>query len=249
MALAAAVAVVIGLAVTTSSSDEEPETIRVVRVTLTPTPAFTSTASFTPTPTVEPTPPAPIEALVHGFQFPIQGACLPSDDDMIPNAPREYRYGIHEGMDFYNGGACALIERGTPVLAAKTGVVIRADHDYQEITPEEMEGLLTRATQQGYTDPETLDRLRGRQVWIDHGDTVVTRYAHLLAVDEAVQVGRAVGAGQVVGYVGNSGTPEGVTDPSLENHLHFEIRVASTYLGEGLSPSETRYLWGRAFSP
>jgi murein DD-endopeptidase MepM/ murein hydrolase activator NlpD len=245
VALAAAVAVVVGIAVTTSSSDEEPETISVVRVTVTPTPASTST----PTPTPEPTPSAPIEALVHGFRYPIEGACLPSDDDMMPNAPREYRYGVHEGIDFYSGGACALVERGTPVLAAKTGVVIRVDHDYQEITLEEMDSLLIRAAQQGYTDAETLDRLRGRQVWIDHGDTIVTRYAHLLAVDEAVQVGQAVGAGQVVGYVGNSGTPEGVTDPTLENHLHFEIRVGSTYLGEGLSPSETRYLCGRAFSP
>ncbi len=238
MALAAAVAVVVGVAVTSSSEDEEPETISIVRVTVTPTP----TSSATPTPTPEPTPSAPIEALVHGFLFPIEGATLPSNDDLMPNALREYRYGIHEGIDFYT-------ERGAPVLAAKAGVVIRADHDYQEITAEEMDALLLRCAQQGYTTPEDLDRLRGRQVWIDHGDTIATRYAHLLAVDEAVQVGQAVEAGQVVGYVGNSGTPEGVTDPNLEIHLHFEIRVGSSYLGEGLSPSETRYLCGRAFSP
>ncbi len=186
---------------------------------------------------------------MHGFRYPIEGACLPDQEDFLPNAAREYRHGIHEGVDFYDGGACALIERGTPVVAAKTAVVIRADHDYQEITGEEMEGLLTRAAQQGYTDPEALDRLRGRQVWLDHGDGIVTRYAHLLAIEEAVQEGRAVGAGQIIGYVGNSGTPEGVTDPTLENHLHFEIRVGSGYLGKGLSIEETRYLWGRAFSP
>jgi murein DD-endopeptidase MepM/ murein hydrolase activator NlpD len=91
--------------------------------------------------------------------------------------------------------------------------------------------------------------LRGRQVWLDHGDGIVTRYAHLLAVDEAVRVDQAVEGGQVIGYVGNSGTPEGVTDPNIENHLHFEIRVDGSYLGEGLSIADTRYLWGRAFSP
>jgi murein DD-endopeptidase MepM/ murein hydrolase activator NlpD len=167
----------------------------------------------------------------------------------MPNAPREYRLGIHEGIDFYDGYNCVSIPRGTPVLAAKTGVVIRADHDYQDITVEEMDALLARCQQQGYTDPAALDRLRGQQVWLDHGHGIVTRYAHLLAVEEGIEKGMVVEAGQVLGYVGNSGTPEGVTDPNLENHLHFEIRVGPTYLAEGLSPADTRRLCEKAFSP
>jgi murein DD-endopeptidase MepM/ murein hydrolase activator NlpD len=167
----------------------------------------------------------------------------------MPNAPREYRFGVHEGVDFYPGRACATIERGTPVLAAKTGIVVRADVDYKDITQEEMDGLLGRSAQQGFTSAADLDRLRGRQVWIDHGDGVVTRYAHLLSVEPGVTEGVAVEVGQVVGHVGNSGTPEALIDDSFENHLHFEIRVGDAYLGQGLSPAETRLVWEGAFSP
>lgn len=191
-------------------------------------------------------PPSPV---VRGFQFPVLGACIPVEDDLIPNAPREYRLGVHEGVDFYPGRACATIERGMPVLAAKTGIVIRADVDYKDITQEEMDGLLGRSAQEGSTPPEVLDRLRGRQVWIDHGDGVVTRYCHLLAIEPGVAEGVAVEVGQVVAHVGNSGTPEGVTDPTMENHLHFEIRVGDSFLGQGLSVAETRRLLEVAFSP
>jgi murein DD-endopeptidase MepM/ murein hydrolase activator NlpD len=246
VALAAAAAVALGVVITSSSGDGDKD-IRIVR------PSASSTTegvtSLTPTPTAEPTAPAVLQAVIHGFQFPIAGACLPTRDDLMPNAPREYRWGVHEGIDFYPGWNCAPIERGTPVLAAKIGVVVRADHDYQDITAEEMDALLARCEQQGYTDAASLDRLRGRQVWLDHGNGIVTRYAHLLDVEVGIEEGVVVRAGQVVGHVGNSGTPEGVTDPNLENHLHFEIRVGAGYLGEGLSVAQTRRLCEKAFSP
>ena len=233
--------------VLTSSSEDVDTDISIVRPKASPTTA--APTSPTPTPTAEPTAPPILEAVIHGFQYPIAGACLSSREDFMPNAPREYRSGIHEGIDFYDGYNCVAIPRGTPVLAAKTGVVIRADHDYQDITAEEMDALLARTEQQGYTDPASLDRLRGQQVWVDHGDGIATRYAHLLDVEEGITEGMVVEAGQVVGYVGNSGTPEGVTDPNLENHLHFEIRVGVGYLGEGLSPAQTRRLCEKAFAP
>lgn len=245
--MVAAGAVALVVSVLGASSDEEDTPIHVER----PKPSRTAGAAVSPGPRASPTPtPTPTPPpVIRGFRFPFDGACIPAEDDLIPNAPREYRFGVHEGMDFYSGRACATIDRGMPVMAAKTGVVIRADVDYQEITQEEMDGLLGRSAQEGSTAPEVLDRLRGRQVWIDHGSGVVTRYCHLLAVEPGLAVGVAVAAGQVVGQVGNSGTPEGVTDPNLENHLHFEIRVGDTYLGQGLSPAETRLLWQQAFSP
>jgi len=242
--LAATAAVVLGLVCTSSSEDGDKE-IRIVRSEASPTGEGGSSPSATP----EPATPPILEAVIHGFHFPIDGACLPQEDDLMPNAPREYRYGTHEGVDFYDGRCCVAVTRGMPVLAAKTGVVIRADHDYQDITAEEMDALLALSQQQGSTDAATLDRLRGRQVWVDHGNGVVTRYAHLLAVEAGLGKGVVVRAGQVLGYVGNSGTPEGVTDASVENHLHFEIRVGGSYLGQGLSAAETRRLWERAFSP
>jgi murein DD-endopeptidase MepM/ murein hydrolase activator NlpD len=244
VALAAAAAVVLGMICTSSSEDADKE-ISIVRPETSPT----AEGSSSPSATAEPTAPPILEAVIHGFRFPIEGACLPSWDALMPNAPREYRSGIHEGIDFYDGYNCVSMGRGTPVLAAKTGVVIRADHDYQGITAEEMDALLARTGQQGYTDAASLDRLRGCQVWVDHGNGIVTRYAHLLDVEAGIAEGMVVEAGQVLGYVGNSGTPEGVTDPNLENHLHFEIRVGPTYLGEGLSPAGTRRLCEKAFSP
>ena len=191
-------------------------------------------------------PPVPA---VSGFTYPIAGACLPDSDDLIPNAPRPYRYGVHEGIDFYDGAACVAIGEGTPVLAAKDGVIVRADWAFVEMTPEELDQLLTRSQSQGYTDAQALDRFRGRQVWIDHGGGVVTRYAHLGGIAPGVDVGTAVRAGQVVGYVGNSGTPEAVTAPTTEMHLHFEIWVSGSYLGAGLPADQVRALLGQAFSP
>lgn len=236
---AGAVALVVG--VLGAPSEGKDTSVRVER----PKPSPTSSPGLSPTPTATPTPPP----VIRGFRFPIEGACFPAEDELIPNAPREYRFGVHEGVDFYPDRACTPIERGMPVLAAKTGIVIRADLDYKDITQEEMDGLLARSTQQGSTDPAVLDRLRGRQVWLDHGGGVVTRYCHLLSIEPGMAEGVVVAAEQVLGRVGNSGTPEGVSDPALENHLHFEIRVGDSYLGQGLSVAETRRLWEEAFSP
>jgi len=246
VALAAAAAVVLGVVFTSSSEDTDRE-ISIARPKASPT--TEGLISPTPTPTAGPTTPPILEAVIHDFRFPIDGACLPQEDELMPNAPREYRFGTHEGVDFYEGRCCVAVARGMPVLAAKTGVVIRADHDYQDITAEEMDALLTLSQQQGSTDAATLDRLRGRQVWVDHGNGIVTRYAHLLSVEAGIANGTVVRAGQVLGYVGNSGTPEGISDADAENHLHFEIRVGDGYLGQGLSAAETRRLWERAFSP
>jgi murein DD-endopeptidase MepM/ murein hydrolase activator NlpD len=184
-----------------------------------------------------------------GFVFPIEGSCLPNAEQLMPNSPREYRAGIHEGVDFYAGYNCATVLDGTPVLAAKAGTVVRADHVFTEMTKEELDALLDRSQAQGFTDAEGLDRFRGRQVWVDHGNGVVTRYCHLSAIPAAITVGTPVEAGDLVGYVGDSGTPEAVTAPGTEIHLHFEIRVGESFLGQGLPADQTRTLWEQAFAP
>lgn len=186
---------------------------------------------------------------LHGFTMPIEGACLPSGDQLMPNAPREYRDGVHEGVDFYFGDACVTIERGTPVLAAHDGVVIRADHHFVDLTLEEVEELEALTEEQGFSDPETLDRFRGRQVWIDHGNGVVTRYCHLDEVADDLAEGMNVTAGTVIGGVGDSGTPESVTAPGTELHLHWEVRVEGGFLGEELPPEAVRSLYARLFDP
>ena len=75
---------------------------------------------------------------------------------------------------------------GTPILAAHSGTVIIS----------------------GWNNSY------GNQVLLDNGAGLSTRYAHMTAA--AVSEGETVTAGQVIGYVGNTGDSTGF-------HLHFEV--------------------------
>jgi murein DD-endopeptidase MepM/ murein hydrolase activator NlpD len=205
----------------------EPTIVPVSKVTPSPAPAVTPSA-----------------ADLRGFIYPIAGGCLPSGDQLMPNAPRDYRKGTHEGVDFYDSDNCTRIGRGTSVIAAKDGVVIRADLDYKDLTPDQLK-VLTDAPD----SPEGLDLYRGRQVWVDHGHGVVTRYAHLSGIASGITKGSQVKAGQLIAYVGESGTPESITAPGTEYHLHFELRTGDTFLGKGLPPKDVRALYKTLFSP
>ncbi len=182
-----------------------------------------------------------------GWLIPVAGACIPTDDNQMPNAPREYRNGVHEGVDFFTGFACVDVELGTPALASQAGRVVRADHIYKPTTQSELDELLAKVEAQGFTDTATLDRFRGRQVWIEHEDGLVTRYAHLQGVSEDLLVGANVERGDIIGFVGDSGTPEAITNPGFENHLHFELRIGSSFLGQGELPEVVRALYTDAF--
>ena len=227
----------------------------IVTVDGSPAPIPASTAEATPTaeafsqPVPTPTAAAPIldPADLRGFAQPVAGACLPPADRLMPNAPRAYRNGVHEGVDIYDGHACVPVAEDTPVLAMYGGVVVRADLGYADITPEQVNELAARTERQGYSDPDTLDTYRGRQVWIDHGGGVVTRYAHLASIAPGVEVGAAVARGQPIGGVGESGTPESVTAPGTDLHLHYEVRVGDSFLGEGLAAAAVRALYERLF--
>ena len=159
--------------------------------------------------------------VVRGLRLPIDGVGLPDDPDLLPNAPRDYRGGYHEGIDF-------PAPSGTPVHAVADGTIVRIDHDFVEWEPDSESAALDEAVRLGYTPARTLDLIRGRQVWIDHGHRIVTRYAHLSTVAD-LAVGDHVSAGAVIGAVGSSGYPEGGP------HLHLEVRVGTSYLGDGLS--------------
>ncbi|HSP56112.1 MAG TPA: M23 family metallopeptidase, partial [Dehalococcoidia bacterium] len=217
-------------------------TIDVGQVLIIPNP------SFTPGATLSATTPAPDPRLT-GFTYPIAGACLPTSDNLMPNAPREYRAGIHEGIDFYTGYNCAEVPANTNVLAAKAGTVTRADHNFVPMTLDELNATLARTQAQGYTDEDALDKFRGRQVWIDHGSGIVTRYAHLAGIPDNIVEGTRVSAGDLVGFVGDSGTPESITDPGVEIHLHWELRVGDSFLGAGLAADVVRSLYERLFAP
>ncbi len=77
---------------------------------------------------------------------------------------------------------------GTPILSAKSGIVLTSDYHWSY----------------------------GNYVVVSHGNSQTTLYAHM--VQRAVSVGDSVSQGQVLGYVGTTGTSTG-------NHLHFEVRL------------------------
>lgn len=176
-------------------------------------------------------PSVPADALT-GFAVPA-GYDVPDEPELLPNSPREYRGGFHEGVDF-------PLSMNMPVVAAKAGVIVRIDTSYVEWSDAELIAAQDSAYRLGYTPAATLDKLRGRQVWIDHGDGVVSRYAHLSSV-EPIAVGSYVTQGTLIGRVGNSGLKAGP-------HLHIEIRVGDSYLGDGLTGDALVRVLRRAFS-
>ena len=211
--------------------------------------ASVSTVTPTQPPSINVTPgPSPptngAVAQLRGFSYPIAGGCLPKGGQFMPNAPRAYRNGVHEGVDFYGVDNCTAVTLGTGVLAAKAGRVVRADLLYSDLTAAELEFFTANPNA-----AEALDRYRGRQVWIDHGDGVVTRYAHLATIVPGVVAGLLVGQGQLIAHAGESGTPESVSNLGNEYHLHFELRLGADYLGQGLPPAAVRSLYQTLFSP
>ena len=173
-----------------------------------------------------------------GLWFPIPGASLPSDDAHLPGSVRAYRDGVSQGFDFYDGQAGAPIAYGTPVIAAASGTVERVDSRYTEIGPDEWQALL-EAVADGADDAQ-LDRLRGRQVWLLSDDGTLLRYAHLSDVRRNLAQGQRVVRGQVIGFVGNSGTDDGIAGSTHGARLHFEIWQDDTFFGQGLSQDEIR---------
>ena len=165
--------------------------------------------------------------------LPIIGTQITQRDFQMPGAPRHYRLGVHQGLDFY-------WRPGTAVYAIADGTVIRATLDYEPITRIQVEQLRAETQALGYTSETALDVYRGRQVWIEHADGIVSRYIHLSAIDPGIQVGSSITQGQKLGEVGNSGSPSSLKNRFADAHLHFELWVGDFYLGQFLRPIETR---------
>ena len=72
------------------------------------------------------------------------------------------------------------------------------------------------AAKSGVVTTSTYNSSYGNYVVISHSDGTSTLYAHMNK--RAVSKGQTVSQGQVIGYVGTTGSSTG-------NHLHFEVRV------------------------
>jgi murein DD-endopeptidase MepM/ murein hydrolase activator NlpD len=88
----------------------------------------------------------------------------------------------------------------------------------------------------------------GRQVWIDHGNGIVTAYNHLSRIDRSIRAGREVGRGQRLGWAGNSGLWGETLGNQDGCHLHLEIWIDGRYLGYGMDVADIRKYFSWIFS-
>ncbi len=99
-----------------------------------------------------------------------------------------YRNDPFSGLRSRHDGLDFSAPTGTPVVAAADGVVLTASY-HQEF---------------------------GNMIDVDHGDGLISRYAHLSAMD--VVESQIVRRGEKIGAVGTTGRSTGP-------HLHFEVRM------------------------
>lgn len=183
-----------------------------------------------------------VDQMVQHLSFlekPIKHAEVSKIPGHLPGAPRAYRNGFHEGIDWYDFASGGNINTNTPVYAMGEGVVVRADHDFVEYnSPQERNIDLAYTAELGETPTFIFDRLRGRQVWVQYQGGVMNRFAHLSAIPENLQVGDQVDAETVIGYVGNSGTSGAVNQDSSELHLHQDLLIYGELFWKPLTQEE-----------
>lgn len=142
---------------------------------------------------------------------------VPGDPGATPRLDYAYgvplaadaRYEVHQGFggrfshtDPQSFHAVDLaVDEGTPVLAARSGVVMQVEEDFHGA------GL----------DAEKF-ATRANHVRIVHEDGTMAVYAHLKLESVVVGVGQYVREGQKIGLSGNTGFSSGP-------HLHFAIQV------------------------
>ncbi len=117
---------------------------------------------------------------------------------------------LRSPVDFFRISSKYNLSRKHPILkvvrphrgvdyAAATGTPIKASGDGK---------VIWRGTKGGY----------GRTVIIQHAGIYTTLYAHMSKYNSKVKKGSRVKQGQVIGFIGSSGTATGP-------HLHYEFRV------------------------
>jgi peptidoglycan LD-endopeptidase LytH len=173
------------------------------------------------------------------LSLPLNGAGLPQDDNNLPGAPRAYRKGVSQGFVFTGVDSGVSVAYGAPVYAVADGEISKLDSNFKELTAAEFAALLENVKDGASTND--LIALRGRQVEIQHKNGMVTRYGHLSKLEPTLRY-NAVKRGDVIGYVGNSGTLEGARGSTRNARLLFEVWMdnESKFFGQGLSPAQVR---------
>jgi murein DD-endopeptidase MepM/ murein hydrolase activator NlpD len=117
----------------------------------------------------------------------------------VYNSNFGWRIDPFNGQHSYHEGIDFAGGEGTPILAAAGGIVVYAEHHPQY----------------------------GNMVEVDHGNGLITRYAH--AARLYVKVGDMVLRGAKIAEVGSTGRSTGT-------HLHFEVRQ------RGVAVNPTQFL-------
>ena len=123
------------------------------------------------------------------------------------------------GYSAWHSGTDIGVPRGTQVMAAASGKVIKA-----VTVTSDPNGPYTAAGYKDHSFSAANGYGYGNYIMLDNGldskgNRIYTLYGHLSTV--SVSAGQNVAEGQVIGYSGNTGNSYGA-------HLHFEIRVNGT---------------------
>ena len=180
------------------------------------------------------------DELLQTIQLPSQNYSVPEYSNLLPNALREYRAGIHEGIDFPT-------PLNTPIMAVSSGIVVRSNPTHSDVDIDTYKAFL-ETTQKLSKTPDDIYNyiLLGKSIIIDHGYTIVPNfrtisvYAHLSNIAEGILPGVNVEKGQVIGLAGNTGTSSGALRNAKGAHLHWEIHFENTtgryFLGQNIPP-------------
>lgn len=119
----------------------------------------------------------------------------------------------------------------TPVAASYfifpcEGKISQGLHYYNAIDVANKCGGLVVATSSGTVQRAGWVRIGGKRVTILHSNGVVTYYGHLSTI--LVSPGQRVDAGDIIGYIGNTGYTLGATGC----HLHFAVIGAKNFLAK-----------------
>ena len=186
------------------------------------------------------------------LSLPCYGVPVPKRTMRLPNAPRNYRKGIHRGLDFFANW-------GTPVRSVADGVVVRSDLHYEEVPADFRENLLKATTKVGYTPSDIFNNvLLGKSVFLDHGFDLIpgfrtiSIYAHLSYIEREIVPGAVVKRGELLGKSGNTGMRESTIGSKQGSHLHWEMILQKgeqeLYLGKGMSNPELYDMLFRIFN-
>jgi|TARA_B110000483_G_scaffold109827_1_gene133776 murein DD-endopeptidase MepM/ murein hydrolase activator NlpD len=184
--------------------------------------------------------------------LPCEGVTVPKRSMRLPNAPRDYRNGIHRGIDFFANW-------GTPVRAVADGIVVRSDTYYKEVPADFRETMLDASAKVGNTPSDIFNSiLLGQAIFLDHGFDlipgfrVITIYAHLSHIKKKIKPGEQIKAGQIIGKSGNTGMRESTLGSKSGSHLHWEMILQrdkeEIYLGRNMSNPELFNMLTRIFN-